>query len=124
MSTSEIIERISRSTIEIINRESLEKKLNFSAKNKKPLTIKAGFDPTAPDIHLGHVVLLRKLRQFQDLGHTVYFLIGDFTALVGDPTGQTQLRPVLSPKEINANAKTYEKQVFRILDTDPKKLKV
>ncbi len=88
------------------------------------MCIKAGFDPTAPDIHLGHVVLLRKLRQFQDLGHHVVFLIGDFTARIGDPTGQTQLRPVLNTKTIKENAKTYKKQVFKILDSDAKKVKV
>ena len=124
MTTSELIECFSRSTTEIISRESLEQKLISSRKNKKPLTVKAGFDPTAPDIHLGHVVLLRKLRQFQDLGHKVYFLIGDFTALIGDPTGQSQLRPVLTPQAIKENAKTYKQQVFKILDNDPAKLQV
>lgn len=82
----------------------------------RPLRIKAGFDPTAPDLHLGHCVLLRKLRDFQDLGHTVIFLIGDFTARIGDPSGRTDERPVLSSEEIGANAKTYREQVFRILD--------
>lgn len=124
MEIKKLIQKIARSTTEIINVESLEKKLLSSQKNKKPLCIKAGFDPTAPDIHLGHVVLLRKLRQFQDLGHKVFFLIGDFTARIGDPTGQTQLRPVLDSAAIKENAKTYKKQVFKILDPDPKKLKV
>lgn len=124
MKVKELIQRISRSTTEIINIEGLEKKLLSSQKNKKPLCIKAGFDPTAPDIHLGHVVLLRKLRQFQDLGHQVVFLIGDFTARIGDPTGQTQLRPVLDTKTIKENAKTYKKQVFKILDSDPNKLRI
>ena len=124
MSIPDIIERISRSTTEIISPESLEKKLAWSRKKKIHLRIKAGFDPTAPDIHLGHVVLLRKLRQFQDLGQVVYFVIGDFTAMVGDPTGQTQLRPVLSQKEIKANAQTYKQQVFKVLDNDPKKLRI
>jgi len=124
MDVEDLISSIARSTTEIINVENLKKKLLSSQKNKKPLCIKAGFDPTAPDIHLGHVVLLRKLRQFQDLGHKVFFLIGDFTALVGDPTGQTQIRPILSSEEIKDNAKTYKKQVFKILDSDPKKLKV
>ena len=119
-----LIQKIARSTTEIINVESLEKKLLSSQKTKKPLCIKAGFDPTAPDIHLGHVVLLRKLRQFQDLGHKVFFLIGDFTACIGDPTGQTQLRPVLDSAAIKENAKTYKRQAFKILDADPKKLKV
>ncbi len=124
MEIKKLIQNIARSTTEIINVEGLEKKLLSSQKEKKPLCIKAGFDPTAPDIHLGHVVLLRKLRQFQDLGHQVFFLIGDFTACIGDPTGQIQLRPVLGSAAIKKNAKTYKKQVFKILDQDPKKLKV
>jgi tyrosyl-tRNA synthetase len=124
MVVKELIRNISRSTTEIINIEGLENKLLSSKKNRKPLRIKAGFDPTAPDIHLGHVVLLRKLRQFQDLGHKVLFLIGDFTARIGDPTGQTQLRPVLSLEAIKENAQTYKKQVFKILDSDPEKLEV
>lgn len=124
MSVQKLIRDISRSTTEIISVENLEKKLLSSQKNNKPLFIKAGFDPTAPDIHLGHVVLLRKLRQFQDLGHKVFFLIGDFTASIGDPTGQVQIRPVLSPAQIKENAKTYKSQVFKILDSDPKKLEV
>lgn len=124
MAVKDIIRSISRSTTEIINIEGLEKKLLSSQRNKKPLCIKAGFDPTAPDIHLGHVVLLRKLRQFQDLGHKVFFLIGDFTARIGDPTGQTQLRPVLSVEAIKENAQTYKKQAFKILDSDPVKLEI
>jgi tyrosyl-tRNA synthetase len=103
---------IKRGTEEIINEDTLIKKLMSS----KPLTIKAGFDPTAPDLHLGHTVLLNKLRQFQDLGHNVIFLIGDFTATIGDPTGKTELRPVLSVSEVKKNAETYKKQVFKILD--------
>ena len=115
-------ERIARGTSEIINRENLEKKLIDSQKKNRPLKVKAGFDPTAPDIHLGHVVLLRKLRQFQDLGHDVYFLIGDFTAQIGDPSGRDQLRTKMDPKIIAENAKTYRKQVFKVLDS--KKTKV
>jgi len=103
---------IKKGTDEIINEDLLIKKL----KSSKPLIIKAGFDPTAPDLHLGHTVLLNKLRQFQDLGHTVIFLIGDFTATIGDPTGKTELRPVLSPDEVTKNAETYKEQVFKILD--------
>ena len=106
------IDIIKKGTDEIINEELLIKKL----KSSKPLIIKAGFDPTAPDLHLGHTVLLNKLRQFQDLGHTIIFLIGDFTATIGDPTGKTQLRPVLSNKEVLKNAQTYKEQVFKILD--------
>lgn len=116
MAIDELIERISRGTTEIINPEALKAKLLASQKNKKPLRVKAGFDPTAPDIHLGHTVLLRKLRQFQDLGHQVFFLIGDFTARIGDPTGKDQIRPKLDQDKISQNARTYEKQVFKILD--------
>lgn len=111
-SHSEIIKKIQRGTSEIINFELLEEKL----KENRPLRVKAGFDPTAPDIHLGHCVLLRKLRQFQDLGHTVDFLIGDFTALIGDPTGKNKLRPALDIAYIRENAKTYTAQAFKILD--------
>ena len=110
--TSKPIDIIKRGVDEIINEDSLIKKLNSS----KPLVIKAGFDPTAPDLHLGHTVLLNKLRQFQDLGHSIIFLIGDFTATIGDPTGKTELRPVLSNAEVKKNAETYRKQVFKILD--------
>ena len=110
--TSKPIDIIKRGVDEIINEDSLIKKLNSS----KPLVIKAGFDPTAPDLHLGHTVLLSKLRQFQDLGHSIIFLIGDFTATIGDPTGKTELRPVLSNAEVKKNAETYRKQVFKILD--------
>ena len=106
------IDLIKRGTDEIIGEDMLAKKLSSS----KPLTIKAGFDPTAPDLHLGHTVLLNKLRQFQDLGHKVIFLIGDFTATIGDPTGKTELRPVLSNEEVKKNAETYKQQVFKILD--------
>jgi tyrosyl-tRNA synthetase len=116
MRVSDIIQQVSRGTTEIINLEGLEKKLTKSQKDKKPLLIKAGFDPTAPDIHLGHTVLLNKLKLFQDLGHRVFFLIGDFTAQVGDPTGRDQLRRKMSREEIDVNAQTYKKQVFKILD--------
>ncbi|MBI3617918.1 MAG: tyrosine--tRNA ligase [Candidatus Omnitrophica bacterium] len=114
----ESFERISRGTAEIINSEGLKAKLLASQKNKKSLRVKAGFDPTAPDIHLGHTVLLRKLRQLQDLGHRVFFLIGDFTAQIGDPTGKDQIRPRLDRQKVNQNAKTYKEQVFKILDPE------
>ena len=103
---------IRRGAEEIIPETELIEKL----KKGKPLTIKAGFDPTAPDLHLGHTVLINKLRQFQDLGHNVVFLIGDFTGLIGDPTGKSATRPPLTPKEIELNATTYKEQVFKILD--------
>ena len=122
MAIDESFERISRGTAEIINSEGLKAKLLASQKNKKPLRVKAGFDPTAPDIHLGHTVLLRKLRQLQDLGHQVFFLIGDFTAQIGDPTGKDQIRPRLDRQKVNQNAKTYKEQVFKILD--PKRTEV
>jgi tyrosyl-tRNA synthetase len=114
----ETLQAISRGTVEIISPELLEKKL----REKKKLVIKAGFDPTAPDIHLGHVVLLRKMKQFQDLGHKIVFLIGDFTAQVGDPTGQNKLRKRMTPEEIEQNARTYKEQVFKVLD--PQKTEV
>ena len=117
MSIQEIIEQIARGTTEIINVEGLKERLLESQKLNRPLIIKAGFDPTAPDIHLGHFVLLRKLRQFQDLGHHVFFLIGDFTAQVGDPTGRDQLRRKMTPEEVKANAQTYKAQVLKILDS-------
>ncbi|MFA5115566.1 MAG: tyrosine--tRNA ligase [Candidatus Omnitrophota bacterium] len=118
MEASKQLEIIKRGTVEIINEAALLEKL----KKKKQLIVKAGFDPTAPDIHLGHTVLLRKLRHFQDLGHKVIFLIGDATALVGDPSGQTQARKVLSREEVEANAGTYEKQVGRVLKTADKEV--
>ena len=116
------LELIRRGTVEIIQPNELKAKLEKAVKSNKPLVIKAGFDPTAPDIHLGHTVLLRKMRHFQDLGHDVIFLIGDFTGLVGDPTGVSKTRPRLTREEVKENAKTYEKQVTKVLDI--KKLKI
>ena len=107
---------IKRGAVEVIQEDELKKKLA----KKKPLVVKAGFDPTAPDIHLGHTVLLRKLRHFQDLGHKVIFLIGDYTAIIGDPSGQTQTRKTLTHDEVKKNVKTYIKQVGKILKTDKK----
>ena len=107
---------IKRCTSEIISLDELKDKLEVSFKESRPLRIKAGFDPTAPDLHLGHTVLLRKLRQFQDLGHTVLFLIGDFTARIGDPSGQNKARPPMSDEDIKRNASTYKSQVYKILD--------
>lgn len=109
---------IQRGTHEIISEEDLLKKL----KQNRPLRVKAGFDPTAPDLHLGHTVLINKLKTFQDLGHEVLFLIGDYTAMIGDPTGKSATRPPLSREQVEQNAKTYQEQVFKILD--PKKTKV
>ncbi len=107
---------IKRGAVEIYSEEELRKKLQRSIRSNKPLLIKAGFDPTAPDIHLGHTVLLRKLRRFQDLGHTVVFLIGDFTARIGDPTGRSEKRKQLTREEVEKNAETYKRQVAKILD--------
>lgn len=109
---------IKRGTEEIISEPELLEKLKKSRDTGKPLRVKAGFDPTAPDLHLGHCVLLRKLREFQDLGHTVMFLIGDFTAMIGDPSGRSETRPPLTKAQVEENAGTYERQVFRILDRD------
>jgi len=102
----------------LISREELVAKLTRSLETGKPLKIKAGFDPTAPDLHLGHTVLLQKLRHFQQLGHQIYFLIGDFTGLIGDPTGKSDTRPRLTREDVERNAGTYKDQVFRILDQD------
>jgi tyrosyl-tRNA synthetase len=105
-----------KGAVDIIQEEDLKKKLEQSRKENKPLKVKAGFDPTAPDIHLGHTVLLRKMKHFQELGHEVVFLIGDFTGLIGDPSGRSATRPAMSREEINKNAETYKQQVFKILD--------
>src|SRR5499426_85118 len=103
---------------EIIREEDLRERLEHSAKTGRPLRVKAGFDPTAPDLHLGHTVLLRKMRHFQDLGHTVIFLIGDMTGLIGDPTGRNVTRPPMTREAIDQNAETYKAQVFKILDPE------
>src|SRR6185503_8226 len=107
-----------KGTVDLIREEDLKAKLARSAKTGKPLRVKLGLDPTAPDIHIGHTVVIRKLRAFQDLGHTVIFLIGDFTGMIGDPSGKNVTRPPLSREEINANAETYKAQMFRLLDPD------
>jgi len=107
---------IKKGAAEIIRESELRERLERSRASGKPLRVKAGFDPTAPDLHLGHTVLLRKLKHFQDLGHTVIFLIGDFTGMIGDPTGRSATRPPLTPEQIADNAETYKQQVFRILD--------
>ena len=116
LSPRESLDRLSRGAIELVSPEDLLKKLEKSRASGIPLRIKAGFDPTAPDLHLGHAVLLMKLREFQDLGHQVLFLIGDFTGMIGDPTGRSEIRKPLTDAEIAANAATYREQVFRILD--------
>nr|MBC8358283.1 tyrosine--tRNA ligase [Candidatus Aminicenantes bacterium] len=110
-------EYLKKGCVEIIQENELKAKLARSIKEKKPLKVKAGFDPTAPDIHLGHIVLLRKMKHFQDLGHDVIFLIGDFTGLIGDPSGRSATRPPMTREEINNNAETYKTQIFKILDS-------
>src|SRR6476620_7179017 len=107
-----MLEQIGRGAVDIFKRDELERRLAAGA----VLRVKAGFDPTAPDLHLGHTVLLNKLRQFQELGHQVIFLIGDFTGMIGDPTGKNATRPPLSREQIEDNARTYKDQVFKILD--------
>ena len=109
---------IKKGAAEIVKESELRAKLERSLKTGKPLRVKAGFDPTAPDLHLGHTVLLRKLKHFQDLGHTVIFLIGDFTGMIGDPTGRSATRPPLSREQIEQNAETYKAQVFKILSAE------
>jgi tyrosyl-tRNA synthetase len=111
-------ELLKRGTEEIIPEDEFKKKLEKSEKENSPLTIKAGFDPTAPDIHLGHAVLLRKMKHFQDMGHRVVFLIGDFTGMIGDPSGKSETRKRLTREDVLANAETYKKQVFKILDEE------
>src|SRR5450432_4742360 len=117
-SVDEQLAYLKKGVAEIVPETELRAKLEKSLKTGKPLRIKLGVDPTAPDIHLGHTVVIRKLKHFQDLGHTAVFLIGDFTALIGDPTGQSETRPPLSREQVAANAKTYLEQVFKILDRD------
>ncbi len=111
-SIEEQIAELRRGTDEVLPEDGLAAKL----KEQRPLVVKAGFDPTAPDLHLGHTVLINKMRQFQQLGHDVVFLIGDFTGMIGDPSGKNTTRPALTPEEIQVNARTYEKQIFKILD--------
>jgi tyrosyl-tRNA synthetase len=116
MTIDEQIAFLKKGAVDVIREEDLKAKLERSAKTGKPLRVKFGADPTAPDIHLGHTVVIRKLKAFQDLGHTAIFLIGDFTGMIGDPSGKSQTRPPLSREEINANAETYKKQIFKLLD--------
>lgn len=122
LSAQEQLKELKRGTQEILPEKDLLSKLERSVKTGKPLTVKAGFDPTAPDIHLGHTVLMQKMAQFQQLGHTVVFLIGDFTGLVGDPSGKSKTRPQLTREEVLKNTETYKTQVYKILD--PKKTQI
>ena len=118
MTIDEQLDYLRKGTTEIIREDDLRTKLEKSARTGKPLRVKLGADPTAPDIHLGHTVVIRKLRAFQELGHTVIFLIGDFTGLIGDPSGKSVTRPQLTREEIAVNAETYKSQIFKLLDPD------
>jgi tyrosyl-tRNA synthetase len=116
MTVDEQLAYLTKGCVDVVRAADLRAKLERSAKNGAPLVVKVGFDPTAPDLHLGHTVLIRKMKHFQDLGHRVVFVIGDFTGLIGDPTGRSKTRPPLTTDEIAANAETYRTQVFKILD--------
>ncbi|GAB4123691.1 MAG: tyrosine--tRNA ligase [Acidobacteriota bacterium] len=118
LTVEEQIAYLMKGAAEVIDPAELRRKLEWSQKTGTPLTVKVGFDPTAPDLHLGHTVLLRKMKHFQDLGHRVVFLIGDFTALIGDPSGRSRTRPPMTREEVLANAETYKSQVFKLLDPD------
>src|ERR1700757_2355363 len=110
------LDLITKGAAEIVPLEALKERISQSIASGKPMRIKAGFDPTAPDLHLGHTVLIRKLRHFQQLGHTVIFLIGDFTGMIGDPSGRSATRPPLTREQIDENAETYKHQIFKLLD--------
>lgn len=112
------IDYLTKGCVDVIPKEELQKKLERALSEKRPLTVKVGFDPSAPDLHLGHTVVIRKMRHFQQLGHRVVFLIGDFTGLIGDPTGKNATRPQLTAAEIEENAATYRRQVFKVLDPE------
>lgn len=124
MDIAEQLAILKRGTAEVFREEELAERLAQARKTGRPLRAKLGMDPTAPDIHLGHTVVLRKLRQFQDLGHKAVLIIGDYTARIGDPTGQNTTRPMLSPEQIKQNAQTYFEQAGKILDTTPEKLEI
>ena len=121
---SKQVEQLKRGTVEIFNEGELAERLTEATKEKRRLRVKLGMDPTAPDIHLGHTVVMRKMRQFQDMGHKAVLIIGDYTARIGDPTGQNTTRPMLSPEQIEKNAKTYLEQTGKVLDMSKDKLEV
>ena len=118
MTIDEQIAYLKKGTVDCIPEQELRRKLERSAQTRVPLRVKAGFDPTAPDLHVGHTVLIRKMRQFQQLGHRVIFLIGDFTGMIGDPSGRSATRPPLTPEQIKENADTYKTQIFKLLDPE------
>jgi tyrosyl-tRNA synthetase len=123
LSVDEQLVYLRKGFAEIIREEDLRARLELAQHQGRPLRVKAGFDPTAPDLHLGHTVLIRKMKHFQDLGHTVIFLIGDMTGLIGDPTGRNTMRPPMTREELNANAETYKAQVFKLLDPEKTELR-
>jgi len=114
----DVLRSLKRGTVEVISAEELSRKVAVSAKEGRPLRVKAGFDPTAPDLHLGHTVLIQKLKHFQDAGHQVIFLVGDFTGMIGDPSGKSETRKALTREDVERNAATYKEQIFKILDPD------
>jgi tyrosyl-tRNA synthetase len=116
MTLDEQLSYLTKGCVDVVRRDDLRAKLERAARTGTPLTVKVGFDPTAPDLHLGHTVIIRNMKHFQDLGHRVVFLIGDFTGLIGDPTGRSKTRPPLTREEVAANAETYKQQVFKLLD--------
>ena len=122
MTVDEQLEYLTKGCVDVVRARELKSKLERSATSGRPLVVKVGFDPTAPDLHLGHTVLIRKMKHFQDLGHTVVYVVGAFTALIGDPSGRSKTRPPLTREEIDANAETYKTQIFKILD--PQKTQV
>jgi tyrosyl-tRNA synthetase len=113
-----VLQSLRRGTVEVISGEELSRKVAASAREKRPLRVKAGFDPTAPDLHLGHTVLIQKLKHFQDAGHQVIFLVGDFTGMIGDPSGKSETRTALTREDVDRNAVSYKEQIFKILDPD------
>src|SRR5271167_232539 len=117
-------ETLASNAVDSLPAGALAEKLRLASSEDRPLRVKLGIDPTAPDIHLGHAVVLRKLREFQDAGHRVVLIVGDYTARVGDPSGRSTLRPILSGEEIEANAATFQQQALKILDSDPERLEV
>ena len=122
MNVKEQLEYLLRGSVEVISEEELSKKLEKSMSSGKPLKVKAGYDPTAPDIHLGHTLLMQKMKHFQELGHKVIFLIGDFTAMIGDPSGKSAIRKKMTKEDVIKNAATYKKQIFKILDAEKTKI--
>src|SRR5918996_5782025 len=118
MTIDEQLRYLTKGCVDVVRQNELRAKLERSARTGMPLVVKVGFDPTAPDLHLGHVVLIRKMKHFQDLGHTVIYVVGAFTALIGDPTGRSKTRPPLTAEEIAQNAETYKTQIFKILDRE------